>query len=184
MDVRRPHAHDVAPDTLPVMQWLLDAFDRDPAGWIAVAIAVAAVVLSAVFWKRLGRSIGAVIRGIIRAGRFLGSLRLVRAPEAAKTRYLPPARFDVVKEKGSEKDELILANFGEGSVARDVQIEPYGDDMRLRTSGFWSSIDGGEVGRFKVAMSPSAAFAGMLAFRVYWTDGNGHRQSDLIDKSP
>lgn len=164
------------------MQWLLDSFRNDPAGWIAVGIAVLAIVLSAVFWKRVGGVIVAILRAPIRAIRFLASLRIVRAPRRAH-RHLPPARWDVVKEKGASTEDFVLANFGEGSIARDVQIEPYDDDyVVMRSSGFWPRIDGGEIGRFKAIISPEALFASSLAFSVFWTDGNGTRQRHLISK--
>ena len=158
---------------------MIAGFRADPAGWTSVGIVLLTVIVSAVFWQRtwdilkgLGRALLFILRGIF-------SLRITTASNLKPSRrhkMVVPARFDLVQEKDAAKGDFVLANFAEGSVARDVQLDVLSRDARLRSSGFWASVDGGQVGRFKLAFSPDALFGG-ITFAVEYTDGNGVRKS-------
>jgi len=160
-----------------VIDWLFKEFHRDPAGWLSFVLAIAALVVSAVFWRR----VWAFLRWTGRMLRQVARLRVTtvdRLPRKASS-PIRPVRWDVTRFKGAGEHEFVLANWGEGSTARNVQLEAHGDGVKLRSGAFWEAIDGGSHGKFLMITGLLSFYLG-VTFTVSWTDERGQRQSDFV----
>lgn len=160
------------------MNDIVATFKDDPAGWTSVILAVLVITLSAVFWRRTW----AFLRWVGRLLKTATRLRVTTADRLPSKRRPPirPVRWDVTKLKDAAEHEFVLANWGEGSVARDVQLEVNSNEVSLRSGAFWDAIDGGQFGRFLMLTSSLAFWIG-VTFTVKWTDERGERRSDLVE---
>lgn len=156
-----------------MIEWFLKSFESDPAGWIGVFIALGAVALSAVFWRRLWDALKSVGRG----ARKLSRLQLTVEERPRFKEPLAPVRWVVGKKPNSAEQEFILANVGERSTARHVILDTLGDDARIITSAAWAEMPGNMSAPFSMRVRDRGFILG-VTFRVEWTDARGKRRSD------
>lgn len=153
--------------------WLFASFQRDPAGWIAVLLAL---LLSAFFWRSLLRFFKALGRGLWRLLKFLASLRVTTANRIKRPPQipLPPARW-AIRPKKDERGAFILANVAQDTEAHHVILHSLSDDAQILSNAAWESIPGDRMVTFKMSLRDGAGWLG-VGFAVEWTDMRGERQ--------
>ncbi|WP_336502856.1 hypothetical protein [Microbacterium paraoxydans] len=156
-----------------MVEWFLKSFEADPAGWIGVFITLGAVALSAVFWRRLWAALKFVGRG----AKMLTRLQVTVEERPRTKEPLMPVRWVIGKKPGTADHEFVLANAGEGSIARHVILDTVGDDARIVTSAAWAEIPGNMSAPFSMRLRDRGIILG-TTFVVEWTDARGKRRSD------
>ncbi|WP_157603239.1 hypothetical protein [Rathayibacter sp. Leaf299] len=159
--------------------WFLDSLETDPAGWVGVCITLGALILSAVFWRRVKSVFLFLMRGCVSFFRWIVKIRITTADNVKTNRgILIPARW-IVRPDTKNDGTFFLINVSEGSAAKDVILYSLSDDAQILDAAAWSEIPGGNMAPYKMVFRDGAFFFG-VSFRIDWTDGHGHRRSLAI----
>lgn len=156
-------------------EWFTKSFEADPAGWLALLLALAAIVLSAVFWRRLwaflkwfGRGVGRIVLGVSR-------LRITTVDRLPRHDLLVPARWVIRPKNGGQRGQYVLGNVSEGSVAKRVILHSMEQDVQIVSAAAWDEIPGGMAADVSMSAREGAFWMGAW-FRIEWDDQNGKRQ--------
>ncbi|MCD2170362.1 hypothetical protein LPW41_11705 [Microbacterium sp. JC 701] len=156
-------------------------FAADPAGWISVGLAIAAIIFSAIFWRRLWAVIRAAWRVLRTMARAVGRLRITTESQIKpKNMLVIPPRWSISTSKDRrDDDEYVLVNWSHGSAARNVRLDA-GLGASLRSAAVWPSIDGPGTGTFRMVIVDETALWAGIDFSVVWYDERGERHWEEV----